>query len=175
MRIQNNFGLLLLTTLLVLFLALVLFSTPPKAVSDTLTVTGQTGTSNGIVLRFQVPPEVSHAETPVLNVEGFAYASIHLLSATPIVSATGSAIKNGATTNTNFVVYGSAIPTSDSDDFHLYKAPLPVNIGSATTTATIQHYGLYSFDLAAVNRLVVAADNNSASQEIVISLTRERK
>jgi hypothetical protein len=175
MKINNNFGLLLLTSILVLFLALFLFSTPPKALSDTLTVTGQQSTANGVVLRYQVSPGVSNAETPVLNTEGFAYASIHLLSATPIVSATGSAIKNGATTNTNFVVYGSAIPTSDSDDFHLYKAPLPVNIGSATTTATIQHYGIYSFNLAGVNRLAVSADNNSASQEIVISLTRERK
>lgn len=174
MRIQNNFG-LLLTSTLILFLALFLFSTPPKAVSESLAVTGQTGTSSGIVLRFQVPPEVSNAETPVLNVESFSCATVHLLSASPVISATGSAIGNGATTNTNFVVYGSAIPTSDSDDFHLYKAPLPSTISGATTTATIQHYGLYSFDLAAVNRLVVAADNNSASQEIVISLTRERK
>ncbi len=175
MKINNNFGLLLLTSILVLFLALFLFSTPPKAVSDTLTVTGQTGTSNGIVLRFQVPPEVSHAETPVLNVESFAYASIQLLSATPVVSATGSAIENGATTNTNFVVYGSSVPEDDEAKFHLLKSPLPSTISGATCTATIQHYGLYSFDLAAVNRLVVAADNNSASQEIVISLTRERK
>jgi hypothetical protein len=160
---QNRAPGLYALTLLVFLLALAVgIWTQPAHTANELDRTGSVTTSTGYVARYQIPAASTTAEvTPAIYCAGYRYATVQL------TNGDGTGLTGSAAPCT-LTVKGSALPNAG------YETAIPQTIGGATDTATIQHYGTRTYELGALNQFRVSVSGNSATQELIISLSDKR-
>jgi hypothetical protein len=154
-KIQNNFCIQVLLTLLILAVSAMLFTPDLKA--EEVNVAALDSTANGIVARYVISAATSEGNLNAINCEGFKYAAVQIVGPTPSFTTNGAA---GAT----FKLMGTAFP----NDY--YMAQIPTTISGATTT--INAFGVVNVELGGLNYFQVNFNDNAAEKHVVVSLKR---